>query len=144
VARRPARSATAAVWLEHMEQWQRQARLFTGRVGKLEERMKHPGGTSSGVRWLPLARWVGWPEYALRQLASIIMRESSGRETADNGQGFIGLLQFAWKWAHGVWLIHGHPRFFNRDDAEQTLDAGLDVWEDQGHSFLPAWAQTAY
>ena len=106
--------------------------------------MRNPDGSSSGVRWLPLARWLHWPSYALSQLASIIQRESSGRERADNGQGFVGLVQFAWRWAHGVYLIHGRPRFFNRADATETLIAARDVWEDQGRSFLPAWSLTAY
>jgi len=106
--------------------------------------MKNPGGSSNGVRWLPLARWLHWPSYALSQLASTIMRESSGRERADNGQGFVGLVQFAWEWAHGVYLIHGKPRFFNRSDATETLTAARDVWEDQHRSFLPAWALTAW
>lgn len=92
---------------------------------------------------MPLAKWLHWPSYALSQLSTIIMRESSGRERADNGQGFVGLVQFAWEWAHGVYLIHGRPRFFNRSDATETLAAARDVWEDQGRSFLPAWSETA-
>lgn len=106
--------------------------------------MKNPGGPSNGVRWLPLARWLKWPKAALSTLAKVIMRESSGRKKARNSSDHVGLLQFAYEWAHGIWLIHGKPRFFNRADPEETLNAGRDVYEDQGHSFLPAWALTAY
>jgi hypothetical protein len=106
--------------------------------------MKHPGGTSSGARWMPLAKWLHWPSYALSQLASVIMRESSGRERADNSSAHKGLLQFAWQWYRGKWLIHGHGRVFDPWDATETLTAARDVWEDQHGSFLPAWSLTAW
>jgi hypothetical protein len=100
--------------------------------------MRHPGGSSNGVRWLPLARWVGWPASALGTLAMVIMRESSGRERAVNpSSGCAGLLQFQPAWFRGQW---GYPAF-DVFDAEQTLRAGLHIWREQGWS---PWAQTAY
>jgi hypothetical protein len=89
---------------------------------------------------MPLARHVGWPEYTLGQLASIIYRESSGRERALNPSGAAGLLQFMPGWYRGQWGLPSFDPF----EAEQTLHAGLHVWHSQGNSFLPAWALTAY
>lgn len=88
--------------------------------------MKHPGGSSNGVRWMPLARWVRWPASTLSQLAYIIMRESSGRERAYNGViGCTGLLQI---WPGNVsqpWRLM---------DAEYNLRQGLRLYRECGWS----------
>lgn len=103
--------------------------------------MKHPGGSSNGVRWLPLARWVGWPDYALRTLAGLIMNESSGREKAINEAPPYcwGLTQLARGWRIGAWPIRGVHEPFNALDAETCLRKSLGIFRDQGDSFLPAW-----
>jgi hypothetical protein len=86
--------------------------------------MRHPGGSSNGVRWKPLARYVGWPEYTLGTLTAIIMRESSGRERAYNSViGCSGLLQ--------IWPGHvSNPsRLF---EAEYNLTVGLRLYRSSG------------
>jgi len=94
--------------------------------------MKHPGGSSSGARWLPLARWVGWPASTWSMLAAVITRESSGRECASNGGVYLGLMQ--------IWRAHvSNPmRLFI---AESNLRVGLRLWHRGGWR---DWAQTAY
>ena len=46
--------------------------------------MLHPGGSSNGERWLPLAYWVGWAHSLGSWLASTMNRESSGQERVVN------------------------------------------------------------
>ena len=116
-------------------------RDYRDRTDKLVERMRAPGGTSSGVRWAPLARWVGWPQYAIGELTRIIYRESSGRERAYNGViGCTGLAQ-VWpkhvtdrtgmSWSAAIrWLMI----------AENNLREALRIFRAQGNSFYPAWA----
>lgn len=124
VERRPSRDAAASVWLAAMDRWQRQERDFRHRLARLVDRMRHPGGTSSGVRWLPLARWVGWPASTLSHLAYIIMRESSGRPRALNASsGCAGLLQ--------IHPCHGVANVF---DPEVNLRAGLRLYRQCGWS----------
>ena len=78
------------------------------------------------MRWLPLARWVGWPASTLSHLAYIIFRESSGRERAYNPViGCSGLLQ--------VWP--GHVSAANRQrlfEAEYNLRVGLRLYRTAG------------
>jgi hypothetical protein len=98
--------------------------------------MRHPGGSSNGVRWLPLAKWVGWPASTWSMLTMVIMRESSGRERAgeENGGIFRGLLQ--------MWREHVATRFWELlYTAEYNLREGLKLWRASGWS---PWAQTAY
>jgi len=104
--------------------WQREAKRFAVRVGQLVHRMKHPGGSSNGVRWMPLARWVGWPSYTLSNLAYIIMRESSGRENARNPSGASGLLQLMPGWWTGQWGVPAGNPF----DPEYNLRSGYLMW----------------
>lgn len=86
--------------------------------------MRCPGGSSSGVRWKPLARHVGWPEYTLGQLTYIIMRESSGRARAYNPSGASGLLQLMPGWYTGQWGIPAGDPF----DPEYNLRSGYIMW----------------
>jgi hypothetical protein len=133
VAKRVARSSSAAVWEHARRRWHLQAEQFHARTAKLLYAMKHPPGAASGTKWLPLARHCGWPEYALSTLARIIYRESTGREHAYNGViGCSGLLQ--------IWP--GHVSAADRQrlfDAEFNLTVGLRLWRSQGWS---PWALT--
>lgn len=54
-------------------------------------KMRRPGG--SGVaRWMPLARWAGWPTGALPTLQRVMWRESRGNPLAVNrSSGCAGL-----------------------------------------------------
>ena len=124
VARRPPRQAPLADWQDKRQLWQREAKRFAVRVGQLVHRMKHPGGSSNGVRWMPLARWVGWPSYTLSNLAYIIMRESSGRENARNPSGASGLLQLMPGWWTGQWGVPAGNPF----DPEYNLRSGYLMW----------------
>jgi hypothetical protein len=95
--------------------------------------MKHPGGTSCGARWTPLARWVGWPSSTLSHLAYIITRESSGRERALNASSSCaGLLQLHPGWYRGWWHLSGVRQPFDPFDAETNLHAGYHMWRAQG------------
>jgi len=113
-------------WRHYGADSKRVAKAFRARTAKLHHRITHPGGSSNGVRWKPLARYVGWPEYALPRLSQIIMRESSGRPQAYNGMiGCSGLLQ--------IWP--GHVSAANRSrlfDPEYNLRVGLRLWRQQG------------
>jgi hypothetical protein len=132
---RPSRTASLDVWLSHWADWRSQVTQLREKTARLHYRMTHPGGSSSGVRWMPLARHVGWPSYTLGTLAMIIMRESSGRELAYNGViGCSGLLQ--------IWP--GHVPASCRQllfDAEYNLRVGLKLWRSQGWQ---PWSLTAY
>lgn len=116
--------------------WRHDQADYRARTGRLVYHMKHPGGSSSGVRWLPLARWVGWPASTWQMLTAVIMRESSGRECAgeENGGIFRGLMQ--------VWRSHVAARFWGLlYTAEYNLRVGLRLWHE---SRWGPWAQTAY
>lgn len=122
--------------MDAWERWRHQRRDFEHHAAQLLYAMKHPPGAASGTKWLPLARHVGWPEYALSTLARIIWRESTGRERAANPTSSArGLLQFMSGWYTGAWGIPA----FNPLDAEQNLHAGYHVWRMQGWS---PWALT--
>lgn len=135
-ARQPSRAASGARWMDAGHGWKHDLRQYRQRTGKLVYRMKHPGGTSSGARWLALARWVGWPSSTWSMLTAVIMRESSGRERAgeENGGIFRGLMQ--------VWRSHVAARFWGLlYTAEHNLRVGLHLWRESGWG---PWAQTAY
>ena len=106
----------------------------------LRQKMRHPGGHGA-ARWLPLARWVGWPEEPLPMLRKVIYRESSGNPRCYTPPyGAAGLLQFLRYWYEGVWWKHT----FNPYDPELNLKYGLKIWKRQGGSFLPFWQLTAW
>jgi len=103
--------------------------------------MKHPGGTSSGTRWMPLARWTGWPTYALHNLAWLIQNESSGRERAVSPTNDHGLVQFnLLSWAR-TWARRMKCAFIpGVYDPEKNLRFALWVYHVVQHdSWLPAW-----
>jgi hypothetical protein len=128
VARPPSRRETESTWRSASAAWCRQTRELRDRLSRLLDRMRDPGGSSGGRRWLPLARWVGWPDGALPTLAAIITRESSGRERAYNGSsGCSGLLQ----------LWPGHVAASQRPQlltAEFNLRVGLRLYRESGWS----------
>lgn len=133
-ARRPLRSESRARWLGAAVGWHNDRDWYREHAGRLIHKMHYPGGTSCGTRWLPLARWVGWPEYTLSQLSYIIMRESSGRPTALNPSSHCsGLLQLISGWYTGAW----GPPAGNPFDPEYNLRTGLWIWRHGGWS---AWA----
>jgi hypothetical protein len=109
--------------------------LFRQRTRRLVHHMTHPGGSSNGVRWLPLAKWIGWPARTWHALAALMMNESSGRQNAHNDTSPTycrGLLQEARCWYHGKW-------HYNPFDPLKNLYYGLKIWVLQHGSFLPAW-----
>lgn len=141
VSKRPAREASAVVWFDAREQWiherVRMERLFR----RLKEKMVRPGGSSNGVRWIPLARWCGWENRALRNLAQLIMNESSGRQNAVSATNDHGLVQFnAPSWAgtfKRVMKCSFFPHIYN---PELNLRFAWYVYHVVQHnSFLPAW-----
>lgn len=137
---RPQASDCDDEWLRAGQRWQLQERDYKLKAGRLLQGMRHPGGSSNGVRWKPLARWVGWPEYALGTLTGMIWYESSGRERAHNDViGCTGLTQIwpahvtkrtGMSWAAATrWLMV----------AENNLREALRIFREQHNSFLPAW-----
>lgn len=122
----PTRAAAEDVWRSYGQRWQHKRQQFVKKYNSLRQKMLHPGGSSNGVRWMPLARWVGWPESTLGNLAYIIMRESSGRERAYNSViGCTGLLQ--------IWPGHvSDPA--NLFHAEYNLTVGLRLYHQCGWS----------
>jgi len=92
--------------------------------------LEHPGGPASGTKWIPLAKYVGWPASACHTLAGVIWNESSGRPWAYNPSGCSGLTQLAPCWWRGK---------FNPMDPLANLRCALHIWKSEGHSFLPAW-----
>lgn len=139
-AAKPDRSAVAARWLGAGVGWRADARAYQRRTDKLVERMREPGGTSSGTRWAALALWVRWPRSAIHTLTGMIWFESSGRERAFNDViDCTGLTQ-VWpkhvtdrtgmSWSAAIrWLMI----------AENNLREALRIFRSQGNSFLPAW-----
>jgi len=124
VGRAPKRSASAEAWTRALRKWKHQRADWRGKIKAGRAKMLKPGGTSNGVRWMPLARWVGWPEHTLSHLSYIIMRESSGRVRALNSSsGCAGLLQL--HPCHGV---------KNPFDPEVNLRAGLRLYRKCGWS----------
>jgi hypothetical protein len=134
---RPDRNASDSVWTRAGLRWSRLHQRLDRSSARLTDKMLHPGGSSSGVRWMPLARHVGWPEYTLGQLASIIYRESSGRENARNPSGASGLLQLMPGWWTGQWGVPAGNPF----DPEYNLRSGHLMWHKSGWS---PWSLTAY
>lgn len=122
VGRAPKRSASAEVWTRALRKWKYQRADWQDKIKAGRAKMLKPGGTSSGVRWMPLARWVGWPEHTLSKLAYVIMRESSGRVRALNSSsGCAGLTQL--HPCHGV---------KNPFDPEVNLRAALRLYRASG------------
>lgn len=114
--------------------------------------MRSPGGSSNGTRWIPLAKWIHWPAYALSNLAALMMNESSGRPRAVSPTDDHGLVQFnrpSWQaefkrvmkvaffpGGQAAAREHKHGVY----DPELNLRFALYVFHTVQHSsFLPAW-----
>ena len=124
--RRPDRLAPVHVWESFLGAVHRDHRFCERHLDRCLTRMRSPGGSSSGTRWLPLARWVGWPQSALPHLAYIIQRESSGRPTAVNpSSGCTGLLQILRSHVSDPWRL---------TDPEYNLRVGLRLYRQAGWS----------
>lgn len=107
---------------------------------QLHHRLTHPGG-SGAARWMPLARYVGWPDHALPMLRKVIWRESNGDPSqVTPPYGATGLMQWIRPWWSGQWAL---PAFDPYNPAT-NLRMGLRLWHMQGGSFLPAWRLTAW
>ena len=135
----PARAESEAAWREALSHYRSLTHQYRAELKRLRHAMTHPGGSSNGVRWKPLARWVGWPEYALGELTMIIYRESSGRERACSYANCRGLMQLHPGFWTGAWPIRGVREAFDAYDAETNLRKAYGLWRDQHGSFLPAW-----
>lgn len=97
-------------------------------------KMRHPGGTSSGVRWSSLALWVGWPRSALPWLTYVIMRESSGRARAYNPViSCTGLTQI-WPGNVAYTGLSWQGRIQWLMDPENNLRAALRLYKQCGTS----------
>jgi hypothetical protein len=138
-SKRPLRTADSATWTKAAHRWKAMRHLFRVRTRRLVHKMTHPGGSSNGVRWLPLARWVGWPAGTLHRLAGLIMNESSGRQNADNGI-CCSLTQIHRCWAGTFRRVIGHPYWRGIFNPEWHLRFALYIYRVVQHgSFLPAW-----
>ena len=92
----PPRRANQAEWLAVGREWKHRVRPggvrdYQDRTRALVRRMTHPGGSGS-ARWLPLARYVGWPRSLSSALTLCIRLESGGRPGAQNWR-YHGLMQ---------------------------------------------------
>lgn len=133
-AAKPDRAESRARWLATAAGWKLDLDEYRSRTNRLVDRMRAPGGTSSGTRWAPLLRWLRYPESIIPTFVCIIGRESSGRVRAVNpSSGCAGLLQFQPAWYRGQW---GYPAF-NPFDPEANLRAGLHLWREVG---MQPWA----
>lgn len=136
----PARTASAEAWTKAGKAWKANGRDYLGRFRRLRHEMKRPGGPSSGIRWLPLARWVGWPQHTLSTLAPLIMNESSGRERAVSPTHDYGLTQLNRCHAAKFRQVIGKSFYPHALSAEHNLRFALWLWEAQGGCFKPAWS----
>lgn len=142
VAPRPERSASEAVWTQATKRWQHQREDWLAKVKQGLHDMRNPGGTSSGVRWMPLARYVGWPEKALHTLSGMIMCESSGRERAISPTQDYGLTQLNKCHAAKFRQVIGKPFYSAALIAEHNLRFALYIYHVVQHDhFKPAWAR---
>ena len=127
-AQQPDRAESEAVWVGAGVAWRVDARAYGRRTDKLVERMRAPGGTSSGTRWAPLALWVGWSRACIPNLVYIIMRESSGRPTAVNSSsGCTGLLQILRSNVAQPWRLT-EPEYNLREGLRLYRVCGWSPW----------------
>ncbi len=134
---RPARPASAdeAEWRAYVSALCALRADVRARAARLIKRMDHPKG-SGARRWLPLARWVGWPRAQEARLVRVITRESHGRPGADSNPPYFGLMQI---WSAHVSRWAPSPRVLLR--ARTNLTVGLWLWRANGWG---PWSATAY
>jgi hypothetical protein len=142
VGKTPERAATAAVWEKARAHWRHQAKDWRQKFEAGRHLMTHPPGAASGAKWLPLAKWVGWPKRALHTLAGLIWCESSGIKTNISPTDDWGLTQLN----RPSWAAEFRQRMhvaFEKGalDPELNLAFALWIWKSQGGHFKPAWAR---
>ena len=128
---RPPRRANQAEWLAAGREWKHRVRsggswIYQNRLRELVRRMKHPGGCGA-ARWLPLARYVGWPRLQGSALTLCIRLESSGRPGAQN------------------WQYHGLMQIYRGSYAPMNnLAQGLRMWRARGWQPWPPMTARGY
>lgn len=121
VPKAPPRAASEASWRSYATRIRAQRDQYRRQSARGLARMRRPGGSGTR-RWLPLARWVGWPERALPRLRYVIWRESRGNPQAVNRRsGCAGLLQ-----------LHPVHHVARPLDPEVNLRAGLRLYRAAG------------
>ena len=121
LATAPARCEPNPAWSAAGKAWKRHAKRCRAAAAAGTAKMRRPGG--SGVaRWMPLARWAGWPAGSLPTLQRVMWRESRGNPLAVNrSSGCAGLLQ--------IHPCHGVANVF---DPLVNLRAGLRPYRPAG------------
>lgn len=137
----PRRSASEQTWKKYTRYLRHRTADWRAKIKAGRYRMLHPGGKSNGVRWMPLARWVGWPSRALNTLAGMIMCESSGRAKAFNTViDCTGLTQI-WPGHVTKWMKCSWSKAIRwLKVAENNLRQAYRIWKSQHGKFKPAWA----
>lgn len=117
----PARCEPNTAWSAAGKAWKHHAKRCRAAAAAGIAKMRRPGG--SGVaRWMPLARWVGWPAGSLPKLQNVMWRESRGNPRAVNpASRCAGLLQ-----------IHPCHHVANVCDPLVNLRAGLRLYRAAG------------
>lgn len=117
----PARCEPNTAWSAAGKAWKHHAKRCRAAAAAGIAKMRRPGG--SGVaRWMPLARWVGWPAGSLPKLRNVMWRESRGNPRAVNPSSrCAGLLQ-----------IHPCHHVANVCDPLVNLRAGLRLYRAAG------------
>jgi hypothetical protein len=125
----PVKGSGVEAWTKAGRRWTRQRTDWAAKVKAGRAKMRNPGGTSCGTRWIPLLRWTRWPERVIPTMTAIIMRESSGRPKAVNpASGCTGLLQILRANCSQPWRL---------TDPEYNLRVGLRLYREAG---LSPWA----
>ena len=121
LATAPARCEPNPAWSAAGKAWKHHAKRCRAAAAAGIAKMRRPGG--SGVaRWMPLARWVGWPAGSLPKLRNVMWRESRGNPREVNPSSrCAGLLQ-----------IHPCHRVANVYDPLVNLRAGLRLYRADG------------
>jgi hypothetical protein len=136
----PERAATAQEWEKAEAHWIHQTEDWRAKVKAGRHLMTHPPGAASGQKWLPLARWAGWPERPLHTLAGLIWCGSSGIKTnisPTDDWGLTQLNRLSWEARFRQVM---HAAWIKTLDPEYNLRFALWIWRDQGGRFKPAWA----
>ncbi len=135
------KTRTAEAWQKALRRWTHQRDDWQAKVKAGRKEMRSPHGAASGKKWLPLAKWVGWPKRALHTLAGLIWYESSGIKaniSPTNDWGLTQLNRPSWEAKfrqvmHAAWSKTLNP--------EYNLRFALWIWKSQGGKFKPAWAR---
>jgi hypothetical protein len=77
----PERDATAQEWGKARAHWRHQAKDWKAKTRDGLHAMRNPGGHPNGERWIPAARWLGWPESQLGTLVYIMAKRGGTGES---------------------------------------------------------------